>query len=117
MRATLETWFNQGVLYMILGLELIGVILIMVAGIRALIHLFSDREQSRRDMNEGIVTALSFLLGSEVMRTIVAPGWTDIGMTCAILLMRAGINVLVHWENSHIHDEKPAITSSTGEEK
>jgi len=39
------------------------------------------------------------LLGSEVLKTIVAPGWTDIGMTCAIILMRAGVTVLLKWEN------------------
>ena len=107
-------WFRYVVEYAILGLEAIGVILILVAGVRALIHLFTDKEQSKRDMYDGITTALTFLLGSEVMRTIIAPGWAEIGMTCAILVMRAGIVLLVHWENSQKHGGKngEAVTAA-----
>ena len=109
-------WFRYVVEYAILGLEAIGVILILVAGVRALIHLFTDKEQSKRDMYDGITTALTFLLGSEVMRTIIAPGWADIGMTCAILVMRARIVLLVHWENSQEHGGEKAKALSAGEE-
>ena len=52
-------------------------------------------------MAEGIATALSFLLGSEVLKTIIAPDWMDLGMTAAILAMRAAMSVLIHWETHH----------------
>ena len=50
-------------------------------------------------ITEGITTGLSFLLVSEVLKTIIDRDWTSIGMTCAILLMRASISLLVHWES------------------
>jgi uncharacterized membrane protein len=40
-------------------------------------------------------------LVGEVLKTIIAPDWKDIGMTCAILLMRAAVTVLLHWERQH----------------
>ena len=54
---------------------------------------------ANRGEMQGAMEALNLLLGSEVLKTIVAPGWTDIGMTCAIILMRAGVTVLLKWEN------------------
>ena len=50
---------------------------------------------------EGTTTALSFLLGGELLNTIIAPDWHDVGMTCAVLLMRAAMAVLIHWESTH----------------
>ena len=52
-------------------------------------------------MAEGIATALSFLLGGEALKTIIAPDWMDLGMTAAILAMRAAMSVLIHWETHH----------------
>ena len=31
----------------------------------------------------------------------VVKDWKDLGMTCAILLMRAAVTVLLHWERQH----------------
>ena len=52
-------------------------------------------------MGEGITTALSFLLGGEALKTITAPNWMELGMTAAILAMRAAMAVLIHWETQH----------------
>ena len=75
--------------------------MLLVTAIRALLVVFRDQLKCRHILGDGISTALSFLLASEVMKTIVAPGWEDIGMTCAILLMRAGMTVLTQWEHAH----------------
>ena len=97
----LEDIFGIAVQYGILLFETIGVVILMVTAVKALICLTRSHSASKLEMAEGITTALSFLLGSEVLKTIVAPDWTEIGMTCAVLLMRAGMAVLIHWENKH----------------
>ena len=93
--------FGIAVQYGILLFETIGVIILLVAAVKALIRLMKSQAQSKLELAEGVTTALSFLLGSEVLKTIIAPDWAEIGMTCAVLLMRAGMAVLIHWESQH----------------
>ncbi len=101
MFVILEDIFRIAVQYGILLFETIGVVILLVTAVKALICLTRSHSASKLEMAEGITTALSFLLGSEVLKTIVAPNWTEIGMTCVALLMRAGMAVLLHWESKH----------------
>ena len=98
MYLQMEEVFHGIVAYAILVLEAVGVIILLVYSMRALFALVKSTRVSKHLLAEGITTALSFLLGGEVLKTIVAPDWQGIGMTCAILLMRAGMTLLVHWE-------------------
>lgn len=98
MYELLENGFKIIVKYGILILEAIGVFIILIAAIMSLVGLIQRRQKSMHTMVKGITTALSFLLGSEALKTIIAPDWRDIGMTCAILLMRAAMSLLIHWE-------------------
>ena len=94
-----ESIFGTVILYCIMALEAIGAIIILISAAQALYRLVKgDHHGSKIMLSEGITTALSFLLGSEVLKTLIAPDWRDLGMTCAILLMRAAMTVLLHWE-------------------
>lgn len=106
MYVTLEHHFIQIVYYLIMVLEMVGVIILLVYTGKALVAVFKSTHRCKQLLSEGITTALSFLLGGEVLKTIVAPDWKDIGMTCAILLMRAAVTVLLHWESKHENEEK-----------
>lgn len=101
MYEMIETVFKDTLNYAILVVEVIGVVMLLVTAIQALFVVFKSKAKCRHMLGDGISTALSFLLASEVMKTIIAPDWSDIGMTCAILVMRAGMTVLIHWENAH----------------
>ena len=105
MYVTLEERFLSVVNYSILILEVVGVVILLVYSVRALAAVFKSTHKCKHLLAEGITTALSFLLGGEVLKTIVAPDWKDIGMTCAILLMRAAVTVLLHWEHKHLGPE------------
>lgn len=98
MYHTIEGLFKIVVQYGILILEAIGAFIILISAIRTLVGLLKKEPGSKIALAEGIATALSFLLGSEALKTIIAPDWKDIGMTCAILLMRAAMSLLIHWE-------------------
>ena len=106
MYVTLEHHFIQIVYYLIMVLEMVGVIILLVYTGKALVAVFKSTHRCKQLLSEGITTALSFLLGGEVLKTIVAPDWKDIGMTCAILLMRAAVTVLLHWESKSENEEK-----------
>ena len=101
MFEAIERVFLEVTRYGILAVEALGVLIILSAAMRALLSLLRDRRASLHILTEGITTALSFLLASEVLKTITAPDWRDIGMTCAILMMRAGMTLLIHWESKH----------------
>ena len=105
MYEVLEEVLQTVVRYGILAVEAVGVVVMLVGTFRALVRLFTDRGGSRRIMAEGVTTALSFLLGGELLKTLIAPDWRDLGMTCAILLMRAAMAVLLHWESKNEEHE------------
>ena len=100
MYESIETNFQRFLMYGIIGVEIIGALIVFFYTFKALFYLLTAKQAlSKHALTEGISTGLSFLLGSEVLKTIIAPDWSAIGMTCAILLMRAGMTLLVHWEN------------------
>ncbi len=114
MLESLESIFKMVVNIAILLLEAFSAVYIVVSAIKALRCLVRDQEQCKLMMIRGITVALGFLLGAEVLRTIIAPDWQELGMTCAILLMRAGITVLVHWEHkvAQEHEEEASATKA-----
>ena len=100
MHEKINGHFEYILRYIITGVEVIGALIIVFYTIRALIRLLrKDHTGCRDSLTDGISTGLNFLLVSEVLNTIIAPDWSAIGMTCAILLMRAGMTLLIHWEN------------------
>ena len=90
--------------YAIVCIEVVGALIILFYTVRALFCLLGKHhDQSHVFLTMGITTGLNFLLASEVLKTIGEASWSDIGMVCAILLMRAGMTLLVHWENKMEH--------------
>ena len=104
MYLKLEEHFMNIVNDSIFVVEAVGVLILLFYTVRALIAIFKSIQTCKRFLSEGITTALSFLLVGEVLKTIVAPDWKDIGMTCAVLLMRAAVTLLLHWERKHEED-------------
>ena len=106
MHDTIDSFFKLILEYAVTGVEIVGAIIILFYTIRALVCLLQKRHDCSRSMlTTGITTGLTFLLASEVLETIIAPNWSALGMTCAILLIRAGMTLLVHWENKLEHKD------------
>ena len=101
MNMALTDYFLDIVNGSIFVVEAVGVVILLIYTVRALVAIFKSIHNCKRLLSEGITTSLSFLLVGEVLKTIIAPDWKDIGMTCAILLMRAAVTVLLHWERQH----------------
>ena len=99
MYQQVEEIFMTFIRYVILILEGLGAAVILLNTLRSVGQwLKKDKVLSRNILTEGISSGLSFLLSSEVLKTIVAPDWREIGMTCAVLAMRAAMTVLIKWE-------------------
>ena len=75
-------------------LEFIGVGVIVVAALQGIYNYV------RRDplLAKGMAMGLEFKLGSEILRTVVVREFTEIGLVAAIIVLRAALTFLIHWE-------------------
>ena len=108
MYEQIQDGFERVLSYGITLVEIIGALIVFFYTFKALYFLLRHKHSMSHTMlTEGISTGLSFLLGSEVLKTIIAPDWGSIGMICAILVMRAGMTLLVHWEHKLEKERHP----------
>lgn len=90
-----------------IGLELIGIIVLVSSALSCFIRwLRKERESIRLDLAQGIALALEFKMGGEVLRTVVVREWSELGILGAIIVLRAALAFLIHWE---IHNEKSEL--------
>ena len=91
--------FELLVKYSIILLEFIGSAIIVYTAIMALIRLFRGRKDGiRLYLAQGIALALEFKLGSEVLRTVIVRDFGELLIAGAIVLLRATMTFLIHWE-------------------
>ncbi|MEZ4358390.1 MAG: DUF1622 domain-containing protein [Eubacteriales bacterium] len=84
--------------YAILLFEYIGVGVLIKSGIVALINLFRRKPGTRLGLAKGMAMALEFKLGSEILRTVVLRNWDDLLIAAGIIVLRAALTFLIHWE-------------------
>jgi uncharacterized membrane protein len=87
--------------------DLIGVGIRLVTVIRSAINYFRHSIRVRLMLAQGISLALGFKLGGEVLRTITVRDWNEFAILGAIIVLRAAITLLIHWEiKTEISEEK-----------
>lgn len=85
--------------------ELIGVLVLVVTGIQGLIHYIKRDPLTRLKLAEGMAMGLEFKLGSEILRTVVVRDLSEILIVGAIILLRAALTFLIHWEIKNVKKE------------
>jgi len=90
------------------GLELMGVVVVIIGAIKAFYgYFFRHAPKIRLTLAESMATGLEFKLGGEILRTVIARDWNEIMTVGAIIALRAALNFLLHWEIKHIsHDSE-----------
>ena len=92
-------------------LEFFGIVVLVTSAIRAFIRwIRRDRSNIRLDLAQGIALALEFKMGGEVLRTVVVREWSELGILGAIIVLRAMLTFLIHWE---IKNEKKDMSENT----
>ena len=91
-------FFDIGVFYVILLIELIGIGVLVYTVIKALVALVRRHERVRLDLAEGTALSLEFKLGSELLRTVIVREWEELLILGAIVLLRAAMTFLIQWE-------------------
>ena len=49
-------------------------------------------QESSMEIGHSFSLGLAFLIGASILRTIIAPTWTDIGMLASIIAIRTALN-------------------------
>ena len=102
----MEHVFTIVVEYSILLMELIGVLIILWTVGQCLHCIICHRRRNLRLLlAHGIAFALEFKLGGEVLRTILASSFEEIGMIACVIALRAALTFLLHWEVKEEHEE------------
>lgn len=90
--------FDIAIEYAILLIELIGVFVLLYAVARALTELIRKRELTRLHLAEGIALSLEFKVGAELLHTVTVRELDDLYVLAAVILLRAALTFLIHWE-------------------
>ncbi len=93
-----KEYFDILIEYAILLVEFIGVIVLLASIVRAIIGLFRKKAMTRLELAEGIALALEFKMGGELLRTVVVREWKELLVLGSIILLRAALTFLIHWE-------------------
>ncbi|MBE5802343.1 MAG: DUF1622 domain-containing protein [Clostridiales bacterium] len=94
----LEHGFETLVRFCILLIELAGIIVIVWSMFRGFIGFVKKDEGTRIQLAQGIMLGLEFKIGSEVLRSVIVSGWSELGTLAAIILLRSLLTLLLHWE-------------------
>ena len=94
----LEDGFEIAVQCSILFLECVGVVVLLVSAVRSILGILRRDSLVRLVLAQGIALALEFKLGGEILRTVVVSDLKEIALVGAIILLRAALTFLIHWE-------------------
>ncbi len=92
----------------ILLFEFIGVIVIIIAGLKGIYGYFRRDPLTRLNLAKGMAMGLEFKLGSEILRTVVVREFSEILIVAGIIALRSALTFLIHWEikNEEAHDNE-----------
>jgi uncharacterized membrane protein len=82
----------------ILIFEYIGVFVIVFSGIVGIISYIRKDPLTRLKLAKGLAMGLEFKLGSEILRTVVLREIGEILIVGSIIVLRAALTFLIHWE-------------------
>ena len=94
--------------FVVVVVEFMGVGVIAWTAVVAFMNWMKKDPQTRLKLAEGLAMALEFKLGGEILRTVIVRDMTEIAQVGAIILLRAALTFLIHWEikNEKNHDEE-----------
>lgn len=87
--------------------EYIGVFILIAAGIRGTIQYIKRDPLTGLNLAKGMAMGLEFKLGSEILKTVTVQDYREILMVAGIIVLRASLTFLIHWEIGHMesHDQ------------
>ncbi|MEE1242765.1 DUF1622 domain-containing protein [Frisingicoccus sp.] len=87
--------------YGIIAFEIIGVAMLFWAGIKGLIGVAKKDHHVGLEIGESMALALQFLLGGEILRTVVIHDMNGVFLVGGIVVLRVALTLLISYENKH----------------
>ena len=85
----------------VLVFDYIGVTIVLFTGLSGVVNFFRRDQQTKLKLAKGFAMGLEFKLGSEILRTVVVREVGEIVIVGSIILLRAALTFLIHWEIKH----------------
>ena len=102
----LHSILNTVVDWAILLFESMGVVVIVVSGIQGIVEYVTGNPLTRLNLAKGMAMGL-------ILRTVVVREFSEIFTVAGIILLRAALTFLIHWE---IRNEEAARSHGDSEE-
>ncbi len=96
----LENVVHYAVEIGIVLVELAGIVVLLFTAVKSFINYIRHDEHIRLELAHGIALALEFKLGGEVLRTVIVREWNELAILGAVIVLRAMLTLLLHWEIS-----------------
>lgn len=108
--------------YSIVIFEFIGVFILVSAGLKGAYEYITKNPLTKLNLAKGMAAGLEFKLGSEILRTVVVRDFEEIALVGSIIVLRAALAFLIHWEitneekvSNHLEDKKEDLISDINE--
>lgn len=129
MQAGFEPTMINVVLWLKLGIEIIGAVIIFIGVVFAIYELakviFSKTDEGftrvRLLLARHLALALEFQLAADIISTAIAPSWDQIGKLASIAIIRTALNYFLSMEmkneKKNVNAENDVIKSGKDESK
>ena len=82
----------------IIGFEFVGIFVLIVTGLKGIQNYVKKDSRLRLNLATGMASGLEFMLGGEILRTIIAHEFSQIATVGGIIVLRVALTLLIHWE-------------------
>ena len=92
----------------ILFFEFVGVIVIIISGLKGFYYYIRRRPDMKLTLAQGLAVGLEFKLCSEILKTVIVRDFKEIATVAGIIALRAALTFLIHWEikqENHNHSQ------------
>jgi len=104
-----EDFVKNFTVFLARGVEVLAALIIAYASVKAIIEYIRNilskkeaqiipKDEIRLAFGKSLSLALEFLLGADILKTAIAPTWTEIGQLAAIAVLRTGLNYFLERE-------------------
>ena len=94
----LESGLHEIVEISTMLMEFIGVFILVSTAVRCFYRWLRHDSSTRLMLAQGIALSLEFKMGGELLRTVSVREWNELLILGAIILLRAALTFLIHWE-------------------
>ncbi len=92
--------------YMISILEIIGILVVFGSGIHGFWQYVQNKFMKKQhdlqsNLAKGLAMGLEFKMAAEILRTVLVQSMEELYMVGAVILLRALLSLLIHYEIKH----------------